>query len=444
MVQLFSSTKTTKRQFQPYKIELDLNSLDHHGRGVGRYQGKVVFVTGGLPNEKVIALVTTAKKHFLEARLLKVLVRSNTRVTPKCKWIENCGGCQLQHLDSQAQILEKQAFVTELFKKNRVTKLNWQPAIQGNEWHYRNRARLATWYEGKKDKLHIGYREFASKNIIEVDRCEVLPEAFNLVLSELSAQLNLIKHKKYISHIEFNLVSKHKICLLKLTQNLVSDEIQAIKALLQKFDCILFVQLNEDAPICMHEKFEENELFYTFDKLKLSYGLNDFVQINSALNITMLELALEWLELTSTDMVLDLFCGLGNFSLPIAQQVKKLVGIEGVAEMVTKAKLNAKQNQLENVEFFQQDLNQTELKNDYHWHDFNKIVLDPSRTGAESICKNSTEWRAEKVLYIACEPNSLVRDSQYLLAAGYQIDKISLIDMFPHTAHVETIALFTK
>ena len=158
----------------------------------------------------------------------------------------------------------------------------------------------------------------------------------------------------------------------------------------------------------------------------------------------MINLAIDWLELTNTDNVLDLFCGLGNFSLPIAQYVNQVVGIEEVSTMVDKATMNAQLNKLDNVDFFQQDLSEVELKNGYNWQNFNKIVLDPSRNGAESICRNSSSWHAEKILYVACDPNALVRDSQYLIAAGYQINKIALIDMFPHTAHVETIALFTK
>lgn len=444
MVQIFRSTaqKAPKTQLLNKKIELDINDLDHQGRGVGRYQGKVCFVQGALPNEKVQAIVTEDKKQLLNAKLHQVLQPSPARIEPDCPWFASCGGCQLQHLSYDAQIQQKQTRVDQLFAKQGLTNLPWQPPLQSQPYQYRNRTRLSAWYEGKQNKLHLGFRQFNSKKIVEVDQCLVIAPKFSNLLPELVQVLNQLAWKKHITHVELNSAGQRDCISLRVLNKPAGEDNKTLIEFAVKHDLDIYLHQNDDEYTKVHAA--SDKLYYSINALKLQFGLSDFTQVNSSANVAMIEQAQNWLELNKQDNLLDLFCGLGNFSLPVAQKVLKVVGIEGSRSMVDKAKRNASDNQLTNAQFYKQDLSAVDGLEKIDWNGFNKIILDPSRQGAMQICQQSKDWSADKVLYVACDPNSLTRDSQYLLASGYKMIKIGLIDMFPQTSHIETMALFSR
>lgn len=444
MVKIFRSTaqKSVKTHLLNKKIELDINDLDHQGRGVGRYNGKVCFVQGALPSEKVQAIITEDKKQLLNAKLHKVLQASTERIEPDCPWFSECGGCQLQHLNYAAQTQQKQTRVDQLLAKQGIKQLPWQPILKSQPFQYRNRTRLSAWYEGKQNKLHLGFRQFNSKKLIEVDQCLVIAPKFSKLLPELVQILNKLKCKKHISHVELNSAGQRYCIVLRVLNKPSEQDDVKLTEFALAHDLDIYFHQNDDEYLKVHSS--SDKLYYSIDSLQLQFGLSDFTQVNSQANQDMLQQAQNWLELNEQDVVLDLFCGLGNFSLPVAQKVLKVVGIEGSRAMVEKAKRNASDNQLPNAEFYKQDLSSVEGLEQIDWNAFNKIILDPSRQGAMQICQQSQQWTAKQVLYIACDPNSLARDSQYLLASGYKMIKIGLIDMFPQTSHIETMALFSR
>ncbi|WAJ69557.1 23S rRNA (uracil(1939)-C(5))-methyltransferase RlmD [Catenovulum adriaticum] len=444
MVQIFRSTaqKSAKSHSLNKIIELDINDLDHQGRGVGRYNGKVCFVQGALPSEKVQAIITEDKKQLLTAKLHKILQVSDERIEPNCPWFSECGGCQLQHLSYAAQTQQKQTRVDQLLAKQGIKRLPWQPILNSQPFQYRNRTRLSAWYEGKQNKLHLGFRQFNSKKLIEVDQCLVIAPKFSTLLPELVQILNKLKCKKHVSHVELNSAGQRYCIILRVLNKPAEQDYIKLTEFALAHNLDIYFHQNDDEYLKVQS--DSDKLYYSIDSLQLQFGLSDFTQVNSQANKDMIQQAQNWLELNEDDVVLDLFCGLGNFSLPVAQKVLKVVGIEGSRSMVEKAKRNASDNQLTNTEFYKQDLSSIDGLDKIDWGAFNKIILDPSRQGAMQICQQSEQWTAKQVLYIACDPNSLARDSQYLLASGYKMIKIGLIDMFPQTSHIETMALFSR
>ncbi|WP_143871325.1 23S rRNA (uracil(1939)-C(5))-methyltransferase RlmD [Catenovulum sediminis] len=443
MVQLFKSAKPKKTNNKPYQVKIE--SLDNQARGVARHKGKVVFVEGALPNETVLVQNIADKKQFTEAKLHKIIQASNDRVQAECKWYAQCGGCQLQHLNTNAQIDEKQKFVAGLLGKVGLYALNWQPALQGQATYYRNRSRLATWYEGKQDYLHVGFRQRKSKKIVEIDSCLIMPQAFQGVLSELPQALNKLQGKKHLGHIEFNHVGEKPIMLIKTNEQLSIHDQQILTnfAASNKVNLYILDAADELTDLSVHQ-LKSSELYYPLEALKIHYNLTDFVQVNHQMNQAMVQQAIDWLAASKEDTILDMFCGSGNFALPLAKMAQYVLGIEGSDEAVQQAKRNAQLNNLTNAEFQQMDLAKTDSLQQIDWLKYNKMILDPSREGAFGICLSSANWHASKVLYVACDANSLMRDSAELVSHGYHIEKIGLIDMFPHTAHVETMALFSK
>ncbi len=441
MVKIFKSSAKSK-QIKQKHVELSIESLDQLSRGVGRVNGKVCFVAGALPGETVKAQITEDKKQFCQAKLVKIIHASPERVEPECPWFNQCGGCQLQHLAVQNQIDVKQLRVDDLFAKSGIKNLPWQKALQGESWQYRTRTRLSTWYEGKHNRLRVGFRQLNSKKLIEIDQCLVIAPLFSKLLPDLVQTLNLLECKKHITHLEFNSASEYKVIVLRVLKALTDKDMKRLSAFSSEHKFSLY--LLDDNAHYTAVRADESELFYQIDDLHVRFGLSDFTQVNQQMNLAMIRQAKDWLDLKTDDCLLDLFCGLGNFSLPMAQKVQSVTGIEGSQSMVEKAQANAEFNHLDNLSFIKRDLNQGDALAEIDLAQFNKIILDPSRDGAAKITQNSHIWSANLVLYIACEPNALVRDTQLLLANGYQLQKISVIDMFPHTSHVETMALFRK
>lgn len=444
MVQLFKSTGSKKTNQQPIK-RLQIDALDNQGRGVARDQGKVVFVEGALPGEQVEVRITTHKKDFAVAQVHKIVHASAARQTAPCKWYQECGGCQLQHFEAQAQLAAKQAFVDGLFSKIDYHGLPWQTAIAGDSFAYRNRARLATWYEGKKNCLHIGFRRASSKKLVEIDACMTLAHPLSQQLPALSSCLNQLSIKKNIQHVELHHVTQSAFVILRTDEQVLTEDIQILAEFERQYQ-VYFVALSGVGtvigitPNCP----ALSTLSYSIAGVQIHTDLTSFNQINSQINIKMIAQARRWLSLSAQDTLADFFCGSGNFSLPLSCDVAQVYAYEGVAHAIKNAQLSVQQNGFPNLQFKQIDLTDKQALTQIPWTIFDKILLDPSREGALELCRLSKTWRAQAVLYIACDANALVRDGQVLLANGYEIDKIGLLDMFPHTAHVETMALFKK
>ncbi|MBL4823066.1 MAG: 23S rRNA (uracil(1939)-C(5))-methyltransferase RlmD [Colwellia sp.] len=463
MANFFKENKKKQVNKQSKQINtVIIDKLDLNGCGVGLYQQKPVFVAGSLPSETVEIRITEQKNKYILAKLVKVSKTSEHRVAAQCQHFSLCGGCDLQHLDYDEQLLFKQKKVTELLSRSGISsellkQLPWQKPIQSNPWHYRRKARIGVQFD-KNSQAIIGFRQKATNQLVAVKSCPVLVKPAADIFPILKALLAKLTVKKAIGHIEVIIADIVDDNSNKLT--LVVRQIRSIN----KHDRQLWQQYAEKhawtVQFLENKKGQENsneqintsagelsygELSYQLpDDIRIHFSNTDFIQINQQVNLTMIEQALAWLMPEPNDQVLDLFCGLGNFSLPLAKKVAKVVGVEGVQTMVNKALANAKSNSIDNCQFYQADLNNQWLSNSWAKNNFTKVLLDPARAGAEQAVEQVSQLNIGTILYVSCEPTTLARDSKILLDKGYEIVKIGLIDMFSQTKHVETMVLFQR
>ncbi|GLR62726.1 23S rRNA (uracil(1939)-C(5))-methyltransferase RlmD [Marinospirillum insulare] len=428
--------------------------LSHEGRGVGRNAaGKTVFVEGALPGERVTYKVRFTRSRYDEAVLDKVLQPSPQRQEPKCEHYGVCGGCNLQHLQTAAQVAFKQSLVAELMQQPEET---FQPAITSQPFSYRRKARLGIKWR-KDGSLLLGFREKSSAFITNILHCPILTEKLQPLLPALHNFLPRLEGKKHLGHIEL-VAGENQIGVLvrllrplaRLTHNdqglwQTWAKEQGILLLLQDEEGFHSLDIETDADL---DNQNTSSLFsYPLEDQTLFFAGNDFVQVNAAVNEQMVHQALSWLDLQGNEKVLDLFCGFGNFTLPLAKQTSQLVGVEGSPSLVARAKANAKHNQLTNTQFISADLNLPLKQQAWLTEDNNSwdvVLLDPPRAGAEAICQQIGKLDVKKLLYISCNPATLARDSALLLQAGFELSKLGIMDMFPQTAHVESMALFVQ
>ncbi len=465
MANYFKVNSHKKKPLAPLTILIE--RLDHQGRGVGFYQKKPVFVFAALAQELVKIQMTEQKNKFSKAKLLDVVKPSEVRVLPQCKHFGQCGGCDLQHLEHHGQLAFKQQKLTELFhRQNILQNLPWQTPITGNLWHYRRKARIGVQFD-KNGQAIIGFRRQATNQLQAIKHCPVLVQPLSDIFIKLNRLVSQLTVAKSIGHIE--VISSHSVDVDESDATVVTLVIRQLKPLNvidQQLWQVAAHQHNWQVAIdngertvllnnALLNKSSLNDLVekgsgkpalhYPLHKnIIINFGCDDFIQVNATINQQMITQAMDWLALCSSDVVLDLFCGLGNFSLPIAQQTSKVVGVEGVDNMVKQASINANLNNITNVSFFQSDLNAT-------WHEqkwtklcYTKAILDPARAGALNAVAQLITFKIAKILYISCDPTTLAIDSKQFLLAGYKITKIGVLDMFTHTKHSETMVLFEQ
>ncbi|AZZ97355.1 23S rRNA (uracil(1939)-C(5))-methyltransferase RlmD [Pseudoalteromonas sp. R3] len=440
MAQIFRAGKSSKqRSKQAETIELTIDSLDHQGRGVCRHQGKVGFVDGALASERIKARISTQKSRIFEAYTTKVLEPSVERTTPFCQYYQQCGGCSLQHLDASAQLVHKQQAVSALFDKfAKATELPWLPPLAGPERHYRRAGRIACIYDKQNNLVRLGFRAAGSKKIIEIDHCAVMVDTFAGGFEALRQSLNAHPELRSVSHIQFCAADNGAFVLLRHTRS-ISIQVKA------QFAERLAAQNWEFVWDDGKSQPEYASLpAYESAGVTFEFKLDNFIQVNRDINEQMLHRALDWLELTGDEQVLDLFCGIGNFSLLLAKHANKVVAVEGVAASVAMARQNAHTNHIDTVSFHQFDLTQPLTEANWFHSSLDVLVLDPSRTGAYEVLRQLPLTQFKRVLYVSCDPVTMARDAALLLEAGFVVDKVCLMNMFPHTGHIETMALFQR
>jgi 23S rRNA (uracil1939-C5)-methyltransferase len=440
--------KRRRRQKLPEElVRSDIESLSHDGRGIARVDGKTVFVDGALAGETVNFQYTRLHKSYDEAKAVEVIIASADRVEAKCAHFGLCGGCSMMHQAPAAQLAHKQATLSEQLEHfGQIQPQQWLEPLTGPEWGYRRKARLGVKYVHKKEKVLVGFREKGSPFIAELSRCEVLDPRVGHRLAELGELIGGMQARDRIAQIEVAMDAEHTALVFRNLDPLSDSDQQALIAYGQQND--LWIYLQSGGPNTVTPLWpEQTQLHYSPEPgLQLNFGPGDFTQVNAGLNEKMIPLAMELLEVAEQDRILDLFCGLGNFTLPLARRVNDVVGVEGDAALVAHAKANATLNELSNAEFELADLTQTELK-DYPWAKagFNKVLLDPPRSGAFEVLHQLADLGAERIVYVSCNPATLARDAGELVNKhGYTLVKAGVMDMFPHTTHVESIALFVK
>ena len=397
-----------------------------------------------------MAKYTANHRKFDEADCIELIDASPARHTPRCEYFSRCGGCNLQHLDYPSQLEHKQA---QLARRVRELKLanapEWTEPMAGPEYHYRHRARLAV--KAGRAGCHLGFRRAQSKDIIDVEHCAVLFTSLSKLLPSLKSLVNDLQARSSVVEMLISEgAGQQQALLLRSTHALAETDLQRLQAFSLKTDVIVEAVLLSAPEGRSYWQSGELSLHYPWpdSSPSLAYTSTDFTQVNPLINQQLVHRAIEWLELTSDDNVADFFCGMGNFSLPLALVANTVTGYELVDAMVEKARQNAMLNDIHNASFERMDLMSANIhkagRSGFAINsDCNKALLDPPRAGAKELCLSLAATKIERIVYISCNPNSFFHDTEILLQGGYRLEKIALADMFPQTSHSEVIALFT-
>lgn len=431
--------KPQKKILETKHQTLTIMRLDHQGNGVAFDGKKPIFVAGALPNEEVLVQLVEDKRQYSKAKIIKICKASPERIAPFCPYYRQCGGCDLQHLNHQAQITAKQDSLSQLMKKFALAEHGQEPSIVGKDKGYRRRARLSVKVD-KSNQLKMGFRQRGSNDIVTIESCPVLSSRLNHLLPPLYILLDSLKGRRIIGHVELVEADIEPVLLVRAMKNLHDQDVQMLIDFARQHKLSVYLKLQDKAVEHLYGEVP----FYQLGDIKLNFEPQDFIQVNSSVNQKMVEQAIDWLAIKDKDKVLDLFCGLGNFSLPIAQRASLVTGVEGVDAMVVRAKENASCNHIENVQFFQADLDSEQGKMIVGQENYNKILLDPARAGAMAVMAHVAQSNATHVVYVSCDPATLARDAQILLDSGYKLAKLGMLDMFPHTRHLEAMALFVR
>ncbi|MBP6798084.1 MAG: 23S rRNA (uracil(1939)-C(5))-methyltransferase RlmD [Luteimonas sp.] len=436
----------------------DILDLSHDGRGVARREaghasaGKTVFVAGALPGERVTARQTARSRHFDEAEAVEVLQASPDRVAPRCAHFGVCGGCALQHLAESKQILAKQRVLLENFERiGHVTPQAVLPPLTGGAWHYRRKGRFSVRRVEKKGKTLVGFRERDPRFVADLRECHTVVPAIGALIGPLSALIDGLAARSGIPQVEFIVGDAAAdfdgvALVLRHLQPLSDGDRAALRAFGERHRVAVYLQpggVDSVHPLWPSQPSLSFRLA-PWD-VELAFRPLDFIQVNAPINEAMIARTFELLDLRPGDRVLDLFCGLGNFTLPMARLVSEAVGVEGEAALVARARENAQRNGLTNATFHAADLTQDQRGAAWMRQGFDKLLLDPPRSGAIDVLKQLPLEKFGRIVYVSCHPASLARDAGYLVnERGWRLSSAGVMDMFPQTAHVESIALFEK
>ena len=425
-----------------------IESLSYEGRGITYVNGKKVFVHDALPNEEVLFRYTKRQAKYDEAYALKINNPALQRVSAKCRFFGICGGCSLQHLKPQSQLEHKQSVLLEQLK--RIAGIRPQsvlPPLTGPIWGYRRRARLGVKYVRKKQRVLVGFRERYSPFITDMSDCEVLHPSVNLLLMPLQDLVSRLALVKQIPQIEVAVGSETTALIFRHLQPLTSRDEAKLKAFAKQHGIAIYGQSGGLETVTPLVPNPAKILSYSLDEhgLRLAFQPNHFIQINHDINRVMIQQVLDLLEVNKQDHVLDLFCGIGNFTLPLAIRAATVLGLDSDLALVKQAAVNAKRNRLGNTTFKVINLVTNKLDSKLLDRSYNKVLLDPPRTGAREIIGQTDFSEVAKIAYISCNAATLARDAKLLIRGKhFRLMQVGIMDMFPHTDHFESVALFSK
>jgi 23S rRNA (uracil1939-C5)-methyltransferase len=420
-------------------------ALTHDAQGIVR-QGKTAFVAGALPGESIRFRRTRHHRQHDEAELLEVLEPSATRVVPRCAHFGVCGGCALQHLAPEAQLEAKQTELRDnLERVGRVSPQEWLPPLRGPVWNYRRRARLGAKFVIKKDRVVVGFRERLAPYVAEVERCEVLSLPVGELIAPLAVMLNGLSIRHRIPQIEVAVADNVVALVLRVLDPPAADDLARLREFGARHSVRFYLQSGGLDSIRPADSDAGEPLRYGLPRfgLQLEFTPTDFVQINAQINEALVSRAVELLDLTPSASVLDLYCGIGNFTLALARSAGRVVGVEGEQGLVERARHNARLNDISNAEFHVADLGRAPDPG-LPWltDNYSHVLLDPPRAGAAEVLAAVSRLKPQRVLYISCHPGSLARDLGLLVHEhGMSLVAAGVLDMFPHTTHVESLAL---
>jgi 23S rRNA (uracil1939-C5)-methyltransferase len=432
-----------RRRREP--VEVSIDNLSHEGRGVGRINGKTVFVHGALPGERVRARILRRRARFDEAEVLEVLVPSGDRIAPRCASFGVCGGCSMQHVGEAYQLQHKQDVLIELLQHQAgITPRRIADPIRGPQWGYRRKARLGVKSVAKKGGVLVGFRERAKPYIADSARCEILDPRVGEHLLDLRALIENLSVSANVPQIEVALGDDRGALVVRHLEALSERDLDELRRFASESGLSIYLQSGGTDSI-VSAGGQEPAMEYAVDGLTLGFAPTDFTQVNAAVNERMVMRALDYLALDRGDRVADLYCGIGNFSLPMARRAGQVRGAEGDQRLVERARKNALVNDLSNVEFEAADLARPDTIAGLGLNSATKVLLDPPRTGAMTLIEGGDFGAASRLVYVSCNPVTFARDAASLIGAhGFKLSETGILDMFPQTAHVESISLFER
>ena len=423
-----------------------VESLSHEGRGIARINGKTVFIGGALPGEQVTFQYTRKRGQFDEGRVVDVVKSSALRVEPRCRHYALCGGCSLMHLDSGQQILHKQSVLLEQLQHiGGLEPEQVLPPLSASRWGYRRKARLGVKYVAGKEKVLVGFREKYSSFIADIDSCEVLHPILGEAIGQLKELIHELSVYRQIPQLEVAVSDSVAAVVIRHLAPLSDNDRRILADFEAQRPVRFYLQPGGLDSVHSLSGQDEQVLSYRLDDhdVVIEFSPIDFTQVNFDLNTMLVDRVIELLEPGAADTVLDLFCGLGNFTLPIARYAKQATGLEGSEDLVLRAQKNARKNSLTNVDFSACNLSEPDAGSLVSGFAYNKILLDPPRSGAREIIEQLDLERVAKLVYVSCNPATLARDAGILVKQeGLRLKSAGVMDMFPHTSHVESIALF--
>ncbi|MDT8281220.1 MAG: 23S rRNA (uracil(1939)-C(5))-methyltransferase RlmD [Gammaproteobacteria bacterium] len=436
-------------------VQAEITAMSSEGRGIAYVDERTVFIDQALLGESVLFKYTRLNSKLAEGYAVEVLQASALRVQPKCTAFKMCGGCSLQHISSPAQIDLKQSMLFDQLKHNNVFAEQVLAPLLGPEYGYRHKARLGVRYVHKKDKVMVGFRERNSSFIAETTCCEVLHPSVGQLLEALASCINQLEAKRSIPQIEVAVGDNHTVLVFRHMEILSDSDRKILADFCEARSLVCYLQAGKPDELELLSPDQVEPLFYllpvavdgTGNKpIKIEFQPSDFTQVNPEINKKMVLKAMDYLRLKNTDIVLDLFSGLGNFSLAMAKHCQHVVAVEGSELMVKKARHNAVLNAIENVEFIYADLYSDQvLAAPWLKKKYDKILLDPPRSGAAEILPALKKMQASIIVYVSCHPATLARDAAMLVnELGYKLKQAGIMNMFPHTGHVESIAVFER
>jgi 23S rRNA (uracil1939-C5)-methyltransferase len=428
-----------------------IESLDQEGRGVAHAEGKVIFIEGALPGELVTYSAYRKKQNFELAQVAQILKPGFGRVIPRCSYFGICGGCSLQHLDARAQVAAKQRVLEDDLRHiGNVEPELILPAVYGDAWGYRHRARLSVRYVAKKDGVLVGFHEKRSSFVADMKACEIMPARISRLVMPLRELIDALSIRQRLPQIEVSLGENVDVLVLRILEPLTVQDEAMLKAFADQHHIQFFLQ--PAGPNTAYRFYPQDapELNYTLPEFNIVMPFNptEFTQVNPSMNRVLVRRALNLLDPRPGERIADLFCGLGNFSLPIARQGADVAGYEGSAVMVRRASENSKRNGLSRRTSFTEtnlfEIDERWMQEQGH---FDKMLIDPPREGAIAVVNllNKEPPLPGRIVYVSCNPATLARDAAVLVHRnGYSLKAAGVVNMFPHTAHVESIALFEK
>lgn len=437
-------SKTKRLPTEPVKATIE--SMSHDGRGVSHLDGKAVFIHGGLPGEEVMFTYTSRRKKHDEGVVSEVLTRSSDRTDPGCQHFDICGGCSMQHLKPEAQIAVKQQSLLDALKH--IGKVEpdeiFQPLVAADYWGYRRKARLGAKYVVKKGRVLVGFRERGSSFLADIQSCKVLHPKVGHNLLALSDLIGNLSIRDKVPQIEVSIGDDACILVFRVLEPPTPDDTLLLEQFGTEHEMDIYIQEAgpdsvrplKDAPANLHYKLPD----FGID---IHFLPNDFTQVNAELNRLMVARAVELLDLQGQDRVLDLFCGVGNFTLPLATRSLSVVGVEGDRALVERARENAVSNGIDNTRYYTANLYESLQHEPWLSERYDKALLDPPRSGAQEVLEHLPKLGIKRIVYVSCYPGTLARDAGELVNRhGYRLLAAGVMDMFPHTAHVESIAVF--